>query len=917
MVSDQDPLEYLASADPELADRLRAAIIASPAPCSEQEIRFLVDEILAGIVKELSFGQAYARGIEALIGLSGPGRMQRYCTLVNDAGRHGPALGKLFAGALVAVVAHDPGRFTDRFLQVTAIMLTKGAYTLKDPLNTLSGFLSAGDIVSAQCYQELLAEVFDRSLTYNRCMRISKRLPRLVAALPEERRPAQLAALRKMMAADDVLMESFFDGLDKGVGLLDEKALAVFVKRGLETFHRDRAHGIRFFELASLPGIETCRALQVAVPLRAVRGRLERYLQARVGKGLSVKAVTDMPAAYKRSADNAWVYFDGATFYFQDVINGFPTKQANTDLYMCLARLESGCAEFGTFDFDLEKVADRQGIDLAAHTFPRDLADLDRFFMTFAIPDLAADLFTLVEHGRLRQRLTARYSGLDRVVRATIGREVVRLLEAGNRPVFLYDLYARIALGLKVEMPRAGGGSPEAVERVGAIFNTSMTDVATVETSADVVQQIFSRVIAAVADCDPGLATPAGYPGLKLPFGRKVRPALHNLRFYKDQALARRIKRRLRKSGFNVYRSDLVKLLQEKRGRLTADDLRKVVVAAARETEKQGASGAGIPDPGDISMVDLLPEPGAGGEDQADAAANVFRYPEWDSTQNEYLVDHARLTEKELVGHANGFYPQTLQLHRGLVKRIKTAFELLKPEGIQILRQWIEGDDFDYRALLDYAVDKRAGIMPSDRLYIKRMKSARDVAVMLLVDLSKSTANTVQGSADTVLDVEKEAIVLFCEALEVVGDTYAVSGFSGTGRLGVDFFALKGFKETLGLSVRDRINAMAPQRNTRMGAAIRHAAQHFRRVDSAVRLLIVLGDGYPNDTGYKKRYAIEDTRKAIFEARSQNIYTHGITVNIRSHHAMDDLFGPVHHTAISDVRELPDKLWRIYSSLTR
>ena len=162
MVPDQDPLEYLAAADPELADRLRAAIDASPAPCSDREIRFLVDEILKGFVAELSFGQAYARGIETLIGLSGPGRMQRYCTLVNDAGRNGPALGKLFAGALVAVVAHDPGRFTDRFLQVTAIMLTKGAYTLKDPLNTLSGFLAAGDTVSAQGYLELLAEVFDR-----------------------------------------------------------------------------------------------------------------------------------------------------------------------------------------------------------------------------------------------------------------------------------------------------------------------------------------------------------------------------------------------------------------------------------------------------------------------------------------------------------------------------------------------------------------------------------------------------------------------------------------------------------------------------------------------------------------------------------------------------------------------------------
>ena len=166
-----------------------------------------------------------------------------------------------------------------------------------------------------------------------------------------------------------------------------------------------------------------------------------------------------------------------------------------------------------------------------------------------------------------------------------------------------------------------------------------------------------------MAASDPVLASPAGYPGLKLPFGRKVRPALHNLRFHKDQALARRIKQRMRESGFKVYRSDLVKLLQEKRGRLTADDLRKVVVAADRETEKQGDGGAGLLDPGGVSLVDLLPEPGTGEEDQADAAANVFRYPEWDSTQNEYLVDHARLTEKELPGHANGFYLQILQ-HR-------------------------------------------------------------------------------------------------------------------------------------------------------------------------------------------------------------------------------------------------------------
>jgi nitric oxide reductase activation protein len=191
------------------------------------------------------------------------------------------------------------------------------------------------------------------------------------------------------------------------------------------------------------------------------------------------------------------------------------------------------------------------------------------------------------------------------------------------------------------------------------------------------------------------------------------------------------------------------------------------------------------------------------------------------------------------------------------------------------------------------------------------------VAVLLLVDLSRSTANTAAGSQATVLDVEKEAIVLFCEALEVVGDAFAIAGFSGTGRLGVDYFRIKDFADKMDDDVKQRINAMAPQRSTRMGAAIRHAAAELAKVSAKIRLLIILGDGFPNDVDYKQDYAVGDTAKAIFEARSQNIYVHAITVNMASDPKLDDLYGNIHHNVISDVRELPDKLLRIYGSLTR
>jgi nitric oxide reductase NorD protein len=176
----------------------------------------------------------------------------------------------------------------------------------------------------------------------------------------------------------------------------------------------------------------------------------------------------------------------------------------------------------------------------------------------------------------------------------------------------------------------------------------------------------------------------------------------------------------------------------------------------------------------------------------------------------DYLPDRVRVLERQIQAADPGFYRQTLDEFRGLVRRIRYAFELMRPEEMTILRQWREGDDFDYRALLDYALDKKAGLMPSDRLFIKRMKRVRDVAALLLVDLSRSTANTVDHRGTRVLDVEKQAIVLLCEALKVVGDRFAIAGFSGTGPLGVDYYRIKDLDAPLDDAVKGRISAHGP-----------------------------------------------------------------------------------------------------------
>ena len=154
------------------------------------------------------------------------------------------------------------------------------------------------------------------------------------------------------------------------------------------------------------------------------------------------------------------------------------------------------------------------------------------------------------------------------------------------------------------------------------------------------------------------------------------------------------------------------------------------------------------------------------------------------------------------------------------------------------------------------------------------------MAALLLVDISRSTANSVPGAGAAVLDVEKEAIVILCEALRALGDGFAVAGFSGAGRLGADYFRIKGFEEPLSDEVKGRIGAVQPQRNTRMGAAIRHAGRELEETPARVRLLMVLSDGFPNDADYRRHYAVADTRKAVSELSARHIRFHALTVNL-------------------------------------
>lgn len=484
-------------------------------------------------------------------------------------------------------------------------------------------------------------------------------------------------------------------------------------------------------------------------------------------------------------------------------------------------------------------------------------------------------------------------------------------------PLFL--LYMRIALGFSASEVFGITKSDLYIEKFATLFEEKMKEDQAVEMCAELVFRTYSEVeklIQETTDCEN---LEESYTPLKNPFGRKPRPDLFFSAFQHVEKMAETIKIRLEQSGTNAYKSDIRKCLTEKDCAISPEDIREVVL---KYGEQNSGGGCINLSPEVIREILNHPEIRTAHAESEQASGPVSWYREWDWNLGDYLHNHVRVLDRFISSpppneSRKDFYQETLKRHYGLVRRIRRAFELLKPEGLTILRQWVEGDEFDYRAMLDFALDKKAGIMPSDRLYIKRIKQERNVAVLLLVDISRSTSNQVFGSQSSVLDLEKEAIALFCEALQVLGDSFAIAAFSGTGRLGTDYFRIKEFDEAMDDAVKHRINAMSPQRSTRMGAAIRHAVSQLEKVSAKIRLLIILGDGFPNDTDYKREYAIEDTRRAISEARSKSIYTKAITVNIAGDSKLDDLYGAFHHNVISDVRELPDKLLRIYSALTR
>jgi nitric oxide reductase activation protein len=227
-----------------------------------------------------------------------------------------------------------------------------------------------------------------------------------------------------------------------------------------------------------------------------------------------------------------------------------------------------------------------------------------------------------------------------------------------------------------------------------------------------------------------------------------------------------------------------------------------------------------------------------------------------------------------------------------------------------------EGSELDLDVAIRSLIDFKSGANPDPRINMSHKHDGRNIAVMLLLDLSASLSETPQGCTQSILELSQEAVSLLAWAIEALGDPFAIAGFASNTRHEVRYQHIKGFREAFQDEVKGRLAAMEAGYSTRMGTALRHAAHYLEHQNADKKLLLILTDGEPSDIDVDDPQLLtQDTRQAVKELDNQGIYTYCISLDPRADDYVRDIFGK-RYTVIDNVQRLPERLPQVFMALT-
>jgi hypothetical protein len=733
-----------------------------------------------------------------------------------------------------------------------------------------------------------------------------KKILQLTAEVAEKDAESALAAFRSSAQA------------------LKKVSLAQFeewVETGLAEKQNDSAKARRsYFALETRQSNQLLQEAQEGLPLEKIQTILRIYVEGLTGKEIEIAPVSSIPQESRIG--------DGRTIYLPSTVAEFDSDEMDFRLYKVLAAHGAGQIEFGTFEKDSQPLkaaftelsalyeataAQLDAFSLSGYiedvqkgeralseeelkaeskkrrkNLPKD-SDYRAVLQAFPEPRLAKKIFGTMENARIDAALRRTYRGLRKDL------DLMQKFLREKRP-YIFDLpMTQVPFELLFQITLCGGATDDARQFYGQI-------VSEIET---VIENYLALEKSTVADSL--VATSRVYTlfqNISLEQTQEESPDENQDKgdfAYED------------KNAGEAVTEDQIKREQKPKKLQDIKDLFNAWNNLDEDSEPDDLQGAEA-----WSHHEMH-------EQQLEAGDLAFSYDEWDRELSDWRTGWCRVIEKKVRQGDRSFVELARSRYRGVISSIRHQFQLMKPENLTRINRELDGEDYDLNALVDYVIDRRADGRQSENIYTKRLRRQRDVAVSILLDQSSSTARTITRNplqpythpGRRIIEIEKEGLVLMSEALEAVGDTYSINGFTSEGRRNVKFYVVKDFNEKYSEDIERRIGGITFQNNTRLGAAIRHACAKLLRQESRTKLLIILTDGRPYDHDYgDARYAREDVREALTEAKTNGVTPFCITIDRESEYELKDLYGDVGYTIIDDVLSLPERMPNIYRRLT-
>lgn len=750
--------------------------------------------------------------------------------------------------------------------------------------------------------------------------------PRLLRALPTMEWQVKVLQYGSLLAEKDAQAAlSYMRQCPEIVGLIGDVSQALsrfenWFKAGMEVLAYSPEGARAYFAMESQKALSSVEQALSGVPLRQVARKIKLFVQGLCGTDVSITALPESGTAL---ATRAMVSANGRTIALPALLRRYPTAEENERLFLIMAAHEAGHLEFGTYRLTMEPLTNLVETVCRRYGRPQQTGpdSLAALFRLYPHPRLIHDLWAVLEDARIEFLLQAEYPGIRRDL-ARLAAEAITPRDPAHG-LTAKELIVDCLLRLSTGESEATAVPHAVIEEVLILWNLCQpvfATTATAEKTVRLVDTIYVRMEELLAPrAEMITAAQAKEDAQELGVGPTAsenqsevyRPVTNWV--YRGEMNPEFIKRDQEQA--EESHADLNRMASQGGG----SKERSGAGQGSRRDEQESISGdmlgGGRSLPSvveELLALDVEQQPvseSTGGGERA------VRYPEWDCSIQDYRMNWCRVIERSADAGSDDSVSAALSAHRSEIKSLRRFFEGLRPPAFRRVAGQADGEDVDIDAVVRRAAEQRAGFEGSDRVYVRHEKKERDVAVAFLVDVSGSTSRQVENGR-RVIDVEKESLVLLCEALDAIGDQFGLYAYSGQGRASVDFLTVKDFDERLGPAAAHRLGGLGPRQQNRDGAAIRHAISKLKSREARIKILILLSDGRPLDGDYKDEYSLEDTKAALREARRQGIDPFCVTIDHEADSYLRRMYGDVQYAVIDRVEALPAKLPRIYRQLT-